>query len=657
MTRTATKAKMKLLRAREVEGRIRALLGGCVAPEDLLRNLEELALQPAFSGFTWLYGPELYRRDRIRFRPFLLSHFAEYQFDPPSSFSTVSWDKEKTPVLDAWLEQTDRFDDLELFRRLMQWKMRRAFRSIDSVEICKRLSAKFAAATSAAERGVVAAKFDLWFVLDEVTATELYKIEPAVAGPFILKHLPLKWGWFGGQKRELWKNLYRLAEARNDQELVLNLYRRQIPLEIWAKDVLALTHQISDPGALRDVLEERHPQGFGLDTGPTFLSLLEQRGRDVLSYVMRHLREVRTGIWFRSGYDALLDFARKREWWDFWGTLVRTCSSPKQFNKEINALVADQRLSEQDVRHRLMVLAGVSQECNFPGFGMALVKPLEDDVAVRFYKRFPDLVRGPFKLHPVFTWGLTYPHFLEMVLKNPDDVLIDYLASRAITRGGRYERPEMKLPIEMLATYYLSLREDSPEFARRATTVLGQIPAFTIYDYKNLITSNRLARLFFERSATFYLGDGFAIRNLVEASEIHVQLLAYKILGLEDERARACARENLDITLGTFLRPLHRKTRIAAFHAIYNACADTEIAGRVLRKAREAMDLPDKRYPKEDLLLFIGKLLHAWPELRLQAEVPHVFNGQTRKTPYIHALSPASGDPVIHTLRPGGDIA
>ncbi len=116
------------------------------------------------------------------------------------------------------------------------------------------------------------------------------------------------------------------------------------------------------------------------------------------------------------------------------------------------------------------------------------------------------------------------------------------------------------------------------------------------------------------------------LADLVEGSEIHVQMLGYRVLAQDDDRARVLAVELLDILLGTLLRPLHRKTRLAAFGALRNVVqADPVAAARVLARAREALALPDTKYPKEELIGLIGAILHARPELRGPRERPVVY--------------------------------
>ena len=49
---------------------------------ELRDELEQLAVARAFGGFTWLFGPPLYRRNRVIFRPFILNHFSSWHLLP-----------------------------------------------------------------------------------------------------------------------------------------------------------------------------------------------------------------------------------------------------------------------------------------------------------------------------------------------------------------------------------------------------------------------------------------------------------------------------------------------------------------------------------------------------------------------------------------------
>ena len=616
---------------KELEQSIRSLIAQPLADAELRERLEKLAAtESSFPGFTWLFGPELYRRNRVLFRPFILSRFATYMTLPKWKVELIRWKGDKARILEAWLVESDHNDDADLFRRLYEWKLseRYSWRERDKrgKEICADLAQRFRSASTPARRQSVLRKFDLWFELDEDTACSLYTTDPAAAGPFILRRLPT--GWLTGDpKRVLWTKLLQLADQRNDQDFRWKLYRRQMPLADWTRDCLALCEKISDPAELIPQLEKRHPEGWGLNLADGFLQLIQKRGRDIFPYITKHLRQVWAGWLGRGSYGKMADYARAQGWWDFWAALIRACSQPREFNREVLALLEETNLPEAQVVERLLMLAGVSREWNWPGFGLASVHQLEEKVALKFYERFPDLLRGPYKLHiQGHLWGQTYPQLLDRFLQAGDEEMIDLLASRIVTRYGRWGNAQKHLAdAEKLSDYYAALKLDENAFSRRAANVLNQVPAFSIYLYNQLIRENRLARLLFERSVSLYLADPRSLADLVEASEIHVMALAYRALGLNDERAREQAAHHLPLLLGTLLRPMHRATRILAFGALANAAATEETARLILERAKDALKLPDARYPKERLLALIAQLLHRWPQLRGPTEQPLIY--------------------------------
>jgi hypothetical protein len=210
----------------------------------------------------------------------------------------------------------------------------------------------------------------------------------------------------------------------------------------------------------------------------------------------------------------------------------------------------------------------------------------------------------------------------------------DILASRYATRvswariWGRKPGPDADdKTVSEIAAYYQAIRDRDPaEFSRRASNVLTRIPAYASFNQHQLLRTNDLARLLFVRSLDQYLTVPQAVQDLVEGSNIHVMMLAYRVLALPDARARALAADNIEILLGTLLRPLHRKTRMAAFDALANAARHSEaVARRVHARAREALKLPDKKYPKAELIGLIARTLAAHPALATEAERSVVY--------------------------------
>ncbi len=616
---------------KELEQSIRSLMQRPMADAELREQLEKLAVtETSFSGFTWLFGPELYRRNRVLFRPFILSRFSTYMTLPKWKVEVIHWKGDKAKILDAWLAEVDKNDDADLFRRLYEWRLGGRFgwrkRDARASEIMADLQSRFQSAGNPARRQTVLRKFDLWFDLDEAPACALYSVDPPGAGPYILRRL--RAGWLSGApKRVMWTRLLQLADQRKDESFRWKLYRRQIPIVDWTKECLGLCDRIRDSAELLQELEKRHPEGWGINLADSFYQLVQRRGRDVFPYVMRHLRQVWGGWLMRGSYGKMADYARQKGWWDLWSALIRVCSGSKEFNKEVLALLEDRSLPEKTVVERLLMLAGVSREWNWAGFGLAIVHQLEEPVALLLYERFPDLLRGPYKLHiQAHIWGQNYPRLLDRFVAVGDEEMIDLLASRIVTRCGRWGNAQKMLAdAEKLADYYAGLKSDEAAFSRRAANVLGQVPAYSIRQYNQLVRENRLARLLFERSASSYLADPRSLADLVEASEIHVMSLAYRALGLNDPRAREQASQHLPLLMGTLLRPMQRDTRTLAFGALANAATTIETAGLILERAKDALNLPDVRYPKERLLGLIAQLIYRWPELRGPREQPIIY--------------------------------
>lgn len=602
-------------------------------PDDqrLRDHLEGLAKDTNFSGLTWFWGPLLYQRNRVVFRSFILNHFSDW-LQVKTGWRRIDWSKHQS-VLESWLDQTRQNRDLMLTRRLLRWRYAAKSWGIDSAKWRQGLVGDYQAAISPANRAIVLDEYDEWFDIDQATAVLLLQ-DSASNGNFILKHLPRN--FWGEDKRVLWTDLADIARGSENWDFFFDLYRRQVPMEQWRKEVLDLARQVEDPTQLCSELEKRHPDGWGLKRGGTLLQLLELRGRDVMPYVRLKLKDT-IGGWYGDQAKPFVTLAEAHGWWDLWSAAIRVDRNNKLFNAAVAKLVFElPELPEAERVTRLALLGGVSREWNWNGFGFAQTHALDDRVASALYQRFPQLVHGPFKPNITPTWWQGFPELLQAAQEKNDTDLVDLLASRYATRiqydhgyqvGSKQQVNQMMRTAESLAEHYEALAESSPaEFARRAANVLTRIPAYAIFEFKQLLKSNRLARLFFVRSQERYLAEPGCLQDLVEGSDIQVQQLAYRTLALDDYRARKAAVKSLDILLGTLLRPLHRKTRLAAFQALYNASRDDkESAQRIVERAREALRLPSIRYPREQLIQLIARIVHDYPDLRHPEEQPTVF--------------------------------
>jgi hypothetical protein len=609
---------------------IEQLLESQADDQRLRDHLEGLSRDPLFPGLTWFWGPRLYARSRATFRPFILTHFSEW-LATGKRWSRVRW-ADHAADLEAWLQAARAVRDGALVRRLLRWKFAadKAW-GIDRGRWMAALLEGYRAAPTPAARAIVLDEFDDWFELDEASAMALYQTDPHAAA-FIVKHLPTY--FWTREKRLMWEKLGALARSHGDEKLYFTLYRKLMPVARWESEVLTLAEAVIEQAELNRVLENRHLEGYGIERGATVLKLLQRRGRDVMPYVRAKLEDT-IGGWGRNDRSKeFVELAEKNGWWDLWSAALRVGGNQKLYNERIESLMRAQGLSDATRRERLLALAGTSREWNWPGLGLARIHHLDDPVACLVYQRYPDLVRGPLRANVTPTWWRGYPNLIKAAQAAGDEDLVDTLASRYATRIAwnriwqpkRAPEPDDATTSE-LAAYYQAIRDrDATAFSRRASNVLTRIPAYASFNQGLLLRHNELARLLFVRSLEQYLLVPEAVQDLVEGSNIHVMMLAYRVLALPDARARALAAANIDILLGTLLRPLHRKTRMAAFEALANAALNDEaIARRIHSRAREALKLPDKRYPKPELIGLIARTLGANPSLASAAERPHIY--------------------------------
>ncbi len=584
----------------------------------LLPRLDVLAEHPKFGALSWYWAPRLHRRDPARFRPFVLRHFADIAQWPDThgwQHEVLPWQGEVAQELEPWFAQIDAAGDVPLFRKLYAWRHRQPSGwGLDAQAWRRDLLAQFTQAATPAQRAKALEKFDLRQTLDEATAQALYAHDPALAAGFILKKLPSPQA--ATQAVPLWTALMQQARSCNDSDLRQQVYRRMAPVDVWERDALALCRILDDPAELNAALEQHHPDSRRQDLGEGFARLMQARGLDVLPYVRAHLRDV-LAYWGRKGYSLLDQLASTRGWVDFRIALVMTCGRPQAYNAAL-AETLDGSLEPGERLRRLTLFSGVSQAWHAAGWGLARDHALDEALALRIYGHHPDLVRTVFKAHITPTWRESYIELFERAWAAGDAEITDHLASRYATRGAWSDARQAggsDPVVDRVAERLASLRLPEADFARRAAGILTRIPAGSIRNHQALLHHNRLARLLFQPEPQAFLADPASVCDLIEAPEIHVQGLGYRVLALPDTKAQALAREHVDVLAGALLRPLKREARMQALRALDQAATDPGTAHRVLAAARQAFTLPDAHYPKEALVGLVGRLLAHHPGL------------------------------------------
>jgi len=180
--------------------------------------------------------------------------------------------------------------------------------------------------------------------------------------------------------------------------------------------------------------------------------------------------------------------------------------------------------------------------------------------------------------------------------------------------------------VRLLVQHYETLQPQPETLARRCGAVLSAIPAGVIGNYDYLLRNNALAQWMFQQKLVAYLHDPRVVRDFLESPQIHVNQLGFHILSLDDPAVAQLSEHNLDLLCAALLRKLHRRTRLLAIDALLQAVRTERAARVVLPKARAALRLPDKRYPKENLIALIATILHRHPSLRSEREQPPIFD-------------------------------
>src|SRR5262245_11839805 len=251
------------------------------------------------------------------------------------------------------------------------------------------LVTRFCAAPDADGRAGVLAQFDFPHVLDENAALALYLADAALASAFIERHLPR--GRRADDPHSPWQRLMGEAQARDDQPLYFALYRAQATPEQWMQDVGRIARSVADAQALCNELRRRHPNRSRPDVGPQLAQLAQERGEHMLPYLLEHARDV-WSLGRRAGYEQMAELARRRRWLELWATVIGSCASTAEYEREVLQLAQDQSAPEAELTALLEPLGNA-------GAGRApgdRIKSLRDSTLLTLYERFPQLVRGAF---------------------------------------------------------------------------------------------------------------------------------------------------------------------------------------------------------------------------------------------------------------------
>lgn len=551
-------------------------------------------------GEVGFWGPLLYRRNRAVFLPLIERH-------------VNPWSLGKAKGLDRWMDEAEANGDRRLWRIMYQAWLNDQHGWQGSQKVWREdFVAAFAAAPDRGRRREVVEKYDLWFEITDDHAQELYAIDPVVAREFLLNRFR-RADWFDGDYR----GLARVAQTAGDTDFYFELYRLSFPPDVWAKDVQKLAETVTDARTLCAELDRRHPEGPDAAADPgTLLSLFEKRGADVLPYLERRVPDVLAWNQEKT-WEKFASLALDRGFTTLWATLVKTQFTPQGFGQLVIDLCQSGR-PDWERAARLVQIAGAQ----YGWREWRSLIGLNEDAALALYRTFPEICRESYATHLKVSQMTPYLALAQAAEATGDPDMIDTLAAAAVmVSPGWYDRGSMA-NLDWYVAHYRAL--DDATFARRALEVLSRAQSPEPYGKGKVRTENPLYPVFFE-DVRRYRAILPHVRDLLEAPSEPARRVGLRLLEGRDPETVAAAARNTDHLAAYLIGRAERSTRIAAFNALAAAASSSEVTARaVLARAREALELRQRAYPRERLIELIGRILHRWPSLRLAQEQPLV---------------------------------
>jgi hypothetical protein len=619
----AGETPIKEMKPGEVEERLSWLLNdAALDDEKLLGKLKELSASKFLGHFTWWYGPRLYSRNKTLFRAFILAHFrttgvGDGQTGPV--FNLVPWGTGQGKGLALWLDEADRSDDVLLTRQLIEWKVLGMGWKAGRTWLAQELVTRMKAAQSVPVRDVVMAKFDVWLLeLDEQTAIRVYRAGADQTRAFILRHLAFMWD-VNSAERMLARHLHEKAIKAEDYALADVIYRRRVPMAKWERDAVEMCKQIPEPALLMDRLRRTEPIGPGVDLKYGLIKILEARGKDVLPYAVRSVHDASRG-WQGKHQAPYLEAAKTNKWWELWAQAARTPGNDAEFSEQVEWVLMSPGVPALAKRVLLGMLANVAADAGHSGLGVPKPVTLGDKQALMLYKMFPEILRGPLRAVINYNGAANHRGYQTLITEvgaKQDWAMLDSMASQVMTlyvgSTGKNLNSKVRDDLERFRGYFKALKEKDPgAFALRAAGVLSLLRSSDAVAGME----NPVARLFLSRTRENLLSQWQVLCDMAESANDAVRGLAFKTLAVNDPRAKKAALTCVDALMGVMLAPLNTRMRRDGLAALANAGeADLEAAKMILPRAQDALEIADRRYPRQGLVSLIGRLMGAWPEL------------------------------------------
>ena len=548
-----------------------------------------------FARTVGVWGPMLYTRNSKVFSPLI-----ERYLSP--------WNLRGARGLDSWMEQAEANGDLAIFRGLYQAWLHDTVGWNGAVEHAQgSIEDAWRDGPNRAARRDAVQKFDFGWTPSDDFAAKMYALDPVVTRDWVLRHLRRLF-WID----EKYEKTAAAAGAAGDEAFYFELYRLTFTQDDWREDVRSVARAVEDPNELCAELTRRHLVGEeNVVDGNTLLELLKLRGTDVLPYLERKISIAGGGSW-----PAFAAYAFEQGFLKLWSIIVRENFNHESFAQEVKRVIA---LDEPSWQRASLLARIAGAKTGWEEWRSFTV--LQEDAAIALYDEFPELCKSSFAVHLRLTSQQPYIKLADRAARSGDDAMVDLLAARAaaITAGWHWVKQNLE-NLRWYVDHYAALSDD--EFAARGFNVLGRMQRPEHMGRKRIASENPVYRMFFA-SPSAYRSQLHNVRDLLEAPCEDARRVGLQLLGICGADAVDVAVRNADHLAAYLLAECRRSTRIAAFNALAVAATHSRpVADAVLFRAREALDLRRRAYPRDRLIALIGNILHRWPELRTPTEHP-----------------------------------
>jgi hypothetical protein len=580
----------------DVRTQLQSLLQAELEPQELLAELSSLARHPSFQKHADLWAPALYERNARYFEATLTRYLNQdiHQQTIRTLMARAEQDGYHTLFHELYCKVVDE----------KEWNQ-------DITTLAQSPDPDTRVLQALRQRNMSRN----WYALAEKNALLLYQRNASLFTDFLRDHLPPR--WLPG--RTPFRNLYRAAQERGDDDFAWFLFRRFASKKEWSREMNALLEQDIPPHQIVAELRKRHPEHNRFGDTKLLLRFMQRYGEALLPYVEQNIFWIGAGN--RERTLAYIEQVGNEKL--YWGIFFKIATRDMWHTALRNLL--KQPLSDE------AFLAALQLRTPPPPSHPWLLHrwQIPNDIALALYHRNATLFR-PFLVDFV---QQPEPDLFQAAEHAGDEAFLDLLTMRLMQRlqtlmyraypdehirqmhphRGRAERQHYDAIAGALVARLERLRTHAPEtYVHHAANILSYIGPYDIWSFRREAERNPVLIYLMQQERETWRQSPHAIRELLESPNIHVQIIGLEML--KDGGGDAAQRvvENLLILRALLLSRCYIKTKKLVLHCLEQAARhDPAYVAQIVPLLEETMDFRGKRAIHTQIIVSYVRLHHA----------------------------------------------